>query len=113
MFVVSMPGDHLAVSFDVSAFPPLGPGETRTFLLYADGFSKEMNLRSATPDRLGPMPFHRMSRYPYGPDEAYPSTPSYRDYLSRYQTRTVHRSVPPIETSSEKRGGPFRRGLAP
>ena len=103
MFVVSMPGDEIAVSFDVSAFPPLSPGQTRTFLLYADGFSKEMNLRSATPDRLGPMPFHRMTRYPYGADEAYPSTPAHREYQSRYLTRRVGKPVPPIETSVEGR----------
>ena len=98
MFVVSMPGDQIAVSFDVAAFPPLPPDQTRTFLLYADGFSKEMNPRSATPDRLAPLPFHRMTRYPYGSDEAYPSTPAHRESLMRYQTRLVRTAVPPIET---------------
>ena len=38
--------------FDAAALPPLPEGWTRTFLLYADGFSKEMNLHSASPDAL-------------------------------------------------------------
>ena len=98
MFVIAMPGDQIAVAFDIAAFPPLAPDRTRTFLLYADGFSKEMNPRSATPDRLGPLPFHRMTRYPYGSDEAYPSTPAHRESLMRYQTRLIRTAVPPIET---------------
>jgi len=99
MFVVSKPGDQIAVSFDVTAFPPVGAGQSRTWLLYADGFSKEMNPRSATPDRLEPLPFHRMSRYPYGPDEVYPTTPEHGEYVRGYNVRAVKKPVPPIETS--------------
>ena len=65
MFVVSRPGDEIALSFDATALPPLPAGWTRTFLLYGDGFSKEMNLNSASPDELLPLPFHGMTRYPY------------------------------------------------
>ena len=36
MFVVSRPGDEIALSFDASALPPLPAGWTRTFLLYSD-----------------------------------------------------------------------------
>ena len=39
-----------------------------------------------------------MTRYPYGPDERYPDTPAHRDYLARYNTRIVNRSVPSIDT---------------
>src|SRR5207245_6906413 len=41
MFVVSRPGDEISLSFDANALPLLRAGWTRTFLLYADGFSKE------------------------------------------------------------------------
>ena len=99
MYVIAMPGDEIAVSFDVAAFPHVETGHTRTFLLYADGFSKEMNLRSASPDRLDPLPFHRMTRYPYGADESYPDTVAHRKYRNRYLTRRVARPVPPLETS--------------
>jgi hypothetical protein len=98
MFVVSRPGDEIALSFDAQALPALGGGWTRTFLLYAHGYSKEMNPRSASPDTVGPLPFRAMTRYPYGPDEHYPDTPAHRDYLARYNTRIVNRSVPSIDT---------------
>jgi hypothetical protein len=57
-FVVMRPGDEIALSFDAHALPPLPSGWTRTFLLYADGFSKEMDLNSASPDRVDPIPSH-------------------------------------------------------
>jgi cytochrome c-type biogenesis protein CcmH/NrfG len=63
-FVVARPGDQLSVSFDATSLRPLRDGWTRTFLLYADGFSKEMDLNSASPDRVEPMPFHGMRDYP-------------------------------------------------
>jgi hypothetical protein len=98
MFAIAGPGDEIAVTFDANRAPAVPRGWQRTFLLYADGFSKEMNIRSATPDTLGPLPFHAMTRYPYGSDEHYPETPRYREYLQRYNTRIVTRPVPAIET---------------
>jgi hypothetical protein len=97
MFVIAAPGDDIALSFDAAAFPPLRQGLVRTFLLYADGFSKEMNIRSATPDTLGPLPFHAMRRYPYGPDEGYPDDAAHRGYLDRYNTRVVIAPVPSLD----------------
>jgi hypothetical protein len=97
MFVISRPGDEIALSFDASALPPLRSGWTRSFLLYAHGYSKEMNPRSASPDTVGPLPFRRMTTYPYGPDEHYPDTAAYRDYMERYNTRVVVRSMPSVD----------------
>jgi Tfp pilus assembly protein PilF len=96
MFVVSRPGDEISLSFDASALPPLPPGWTRTFLLYADGFSKEMDINSASPDQLAPMPFHGMSRYPYPSTEHYPLTDERRRYLEKYNTRIVTSPMPSI-----------------
>jgi tetratricopeptide (TPR) repeat protein len=100
MFVVSRPGDEIALSFDARAFPALPAGWRRTFLLYAHGYSKEMNPRSASPDTVAPLPFRAMTKYPYGPDEHYPDTPAHRDYLDRYNTRLVTRSVPSIDAAA-------------
>ncbi len=94
MFVISRPGDEIALSFAADALPPLPSGWTRSFLLYAHGYSKEMNPRSASPDTVGPLPFRAMTKYPYGPDEHYPDTAAYRDYLEHYNTRVVTRSLP-------------------
>ena len=96
MFVISRPGDEIALSFDANTLPPLPSGWTRSFLLYAHGYSKEMNPRSASPDTVGPLPFRAMTKYPYGPDEHYPDTPAHREYLERYNTRVITRSMPSI-----------------
>jgi hypothetical protein len=96
-FVVASSGDEIAVSFAAGALPPLSDGWTRTFLLYADGFSKEMNLHSASPDRLEPLPFHAMTAYPYDPPEKYPESAEHHRYRAEYNTRLVGRSAPPLE----------------
>jgi hypothetical protein len=96
MFVVSRTGDEVVLSFDATALPQLPDGWTRTFLFYADGFSKEMNLHSASPDALAPLPFHAMTAYPYAAPERFPSTPAHREYQDRYNTRVVPRSLPPV-----------------
>ncbi|OLE53722.1 MAG: hypothetical protein AUG51_11755 [Acidobacteria bacterium 13_1_20CM_3_53_8] len=97
MFVVSRPGDEIGLSFDASKLPPLPRGWTRTFLLYADGFSKEMDINSASPDRVWPLPFHGMTKYPYTAPEHYPLTPARRAYLERYNTRVVASELPSID----------------
>jgi hypothetical protein len=97
LFVISRPGDEIALSFDAGALPPLPPGHRRTFLLYADGFSKEMDVNSATPEAMGPLPFHGMSRYPYAPPEAYPMTAERLAVFERYNTRIVRSRAEPLE----------------
>ncbi len=92
MFVVSRPGDEIALSFDAAALPPLPDGWTRTFLLYADGYSKEMNLNSASPDALAATAVPRHDAVSVRAPEAYPSTPAHREYLERYNTRVVPRA---------------------
>ena len=106
MFVVSRPGDEIALAFDAHGAAAAAAGWTRTFLLYADGFSKEMDLHSASPDTLLPLPFHGMTQYPYAAPEAYPSTPAHREYLERYNTRVVPRAVPSLDLilDVERRG---------
>ena len=98
MFVISRPGDEISLSFNASALPPLPVGWTRTFLLYADGFSKEMDIHSASPDQLAPLPFHAMSRYPYSWPEHYPLTAERQRYIEKYNTRIVTSPVPSIGT---------------
>jgi Flp pilus assembly protein TadD len=96
MFAIAAPGDEVAVSFDAEAAGRLPDGWRRTFLLKADGFSKEMDINSASPDTLAPLPFHAMSRYPYGSDEQYPDGPAYSAYRARYNTRRILKLVPSL-----------------
>jgi tetratricopeptide (TPR) repeat protein len=89
-YVIARHGDELALSFDAGRLPPLGTGWKRTFLVYADGFGKDMDLNSARPDTVEPLPFHGMSAYPYPPDEHYPDTEEHRRYQKAYNTRHIH-----------------------
>ena len=98
MFVISLPGDEMSLSFDALRLSPLPPGWTRTFLLYSDGFSKEMDINSAIPDQVLPLPFHGMSKYPYSKPEKYPMTPARRAYINRYNTRVVRAEIPSIDS---------------
>jgi tetratricopeptide (TPR) repeat protein len=99
MFVISRPGDELSLSFDANALAPLPRGWTRTFLLYADGYSKEMDINSASPEQVAPLPFRRMREYPYKWPETYPHTPAHLDYLERYNTRIVGAPMTRVMTS--------------
>jgi tetratricopeptide (TPR) repeat protein len=68
-FVTTRNGDEIELKF--AAPPPPAPGLTRTYLLFADGFGKDMDPNSAAATNLGPLPFHGMPSYPYG-DEVIP-----------------------------------------
>jgi hypothetical protein len=96
MFVVAGPGDEIALSFDAATAGPAPAGWTRSFLLFADGYSKEMDINSASPHEVGPLPFHGMSRYPYAPPERYPDTQAHRRYQRRSNTRVVRPVLPPM-----------------
>ena len=98
-FVISKDGDQLALTFDARRLPPLAEGWSRTYLLRADGFSKEMDINSARPDAVTPLPFHAMPGYPYEAGAHYPDTEDHRSYRETYNTRVVSRSVPRIESS--------------
>jgi lipoprotein NlpI len=104
LFVVSRPGDEISLSYE--ALPPPLPGRERTYLLLGDGFSKEMDINSASPDVVLPLPYHGMSRYPY-PDSERPQKLSRRDALqARYNTRVVARPLVPLELAAayERKG---------
>jgi hypothetical protein len=98
MFVISRPGDEISLSFNGGKLPLLRAGWKRTFLLYADGFSKEMDINSASPDQVSPLPFHGMTKYPYADPETYPMTAARRAYMDKFNTRLVRSEVPSIDT---------------
>ncbi|MCA1634206.1 MAG: FG-GAP-like repeat-containing protein [Acidobacteria bacterium] len=104
-FVISRPGDALSLSFDATRLAPLPVGWTRTFLLYADGFSKEMDINSASPDEVAPLPFHGMKSYPYAAPERYPWTPARRASAERYHTRVVAAPLNVLVGEAEKAEG--------
>jgi hypothetical protein len=89
------PGDELAIEFDATQVGALPDGWTRDFLIYTEGWIKDADVNTAQGWRVGPLPFHGMSSYPYGPDEAYP----FPEVLDVYHTREAS-SVAPL-------GGPL------
>ena len=95
-FVIAKTGDELILSF--AALPELPEGKKYTFLLYADGYSKEMDINSGSPDAVLPLPFKGMSKYPYGADERYPMTDEKRKIYDETLTRTVKGFLPRMES---------------
>jgi hypothetical protein len=90
-YVIARHGDELALSFDAGRLPTLPSEWKRTFLVLADGFGKDMDLNSARPDTVEPLPFHGMSAYPYPEGESYPDTAAHRHYRQMFNTRRVER----------------------
>jgi tetratricopeptide (TPR) repeat protein len=90
MYVVTRNGDEMQIDFDARRLPALPKGWKRTFLVYADGFGKDMDINSARPETIGELPFHGMKSYPYSPADRYPMTERHQEYLLRYNTRTVN-----------------------
>jgi hypothetical protein len=88
-YVITRNGDELQVDFAAKQLPALPQGWRRDFLLYADGFGKDMDINSARPDTIGELPYHGMKRYPYAAGDAYPNDARRQAYLQRYNTRTV------------------------
>ena len=89
MYVVTRNGDEIQLDFDARRLPTLPTGWKRTYLVFADGFGKDMDINSARPETIGELPYHRMKSYPYAPGDAYPNNKRHQDYLERYNTRTI------------------------
>lgn len=92
-YVVTRNGDEVQVDFDARQLPTLPSGWKRTYLLYADGFGKDMDINSARPETIGELPYHGMKSYPYSATDRYPASPRHREYLRRYNTRTVNEQL--------------------
>jgi Tfp pilus assembly protein PilF len=98
LFVVSKPGDEIALSFE--APPPPAAGTARTFLLLGDGFSKEMDINSASPDIVLPLPYHGMESYPYAESDRSGEPARRAERQARHDTRVVARPLLPLELAA-------------
>lgn len=86
-FVIMGRGDGLELAFSADAFPPVPEGCVRSFILDTHGYCKDMDLYTAHPMTVGPLPFKRMPSYPYPADISYPTTEKSRAFFEKYQTR--------------------------
>ncbi len=98
-YVITRPGDEVALEFPSDRLPPLAAGWTRDYLLYADGFGKDMDLNSARPDAVTPLPYHAMRAYPPDGADAYPfGGEELMEYLDTYNTRLVTTPLLPLRS---------------
>jgi tetratricopeptide (TPR) repeat protein len=88
-FVIIASGDEVALEFDPSSLPPVRPGWSRDYFLYADGFAKDMDFYESLSDTVEPLPFHSMPGYPYGSATRYPTSSEYLRYRLTYNTRYI------------------------
>jgi len=113
LFVVAKPGDELALGFDAAALPPLRKGFARTFLLMGDGFSKEMDINSASPDVVLPLPYHGMRSYPYAEGETPEAVRLQAARADRWNTRVVAKPLVPLELAAAVEEASPRREARP
>ncbi len=97
-YVITRSGDEIALLFDLDSLPELPEGWVRDYLVYVDGFGKDMDPNSGGPQFLGPLPFHNMSAYPY--TEEFPNLEKHLEYRKKWNTRVYDKAVPELGTRS-------------
>ncbi|HEV3040983.1 MAG TPA: FG-GAP-like repeat-containing protein [Candidatus Angelobacter sp.] len=85
-FVVFGSGDEVQLEFDPAFLPPLPKGWKRDYFFFADGYEKDMDFYAAEGDFVNPLPFHRMSGYPYSTENDLQDSHQIGDLLN-YDTR--------------------------
>ncbi len=85
IFVIAKAGDEFVLKF--KELPKLPENREYTFLLFADGYSKEMDINSGSPESVLPLPFKGMTKYPYDSSEKYPMTDEKRKIYDETLTR--------------------------
>lgn len=88
-YIIQNAGDEITIKFSAENLPELPKGWKRDFLIHSVGWVKDGDLNTATGNTVLPLPFHGMSRYPYGSEESYPSDPECLEYMKTYNTRKV------------------------
>jgi len=88
-YVIMNAGDEISLEFIAADLPDLPENWRRDYLFYNDGWLKDGDLNTAHGQTVEPLPFHGMTAYPYGPDDAYPENKDFKDYMSTYNTRQI------------------------
>jgi tetratricopeptide (TPR) repeat protein len=94
--VIMGSGDEMRLEFSPSDLPALPSGWKRDYLLLVDGWAKDADANTAFSQSVLPLPFHRMSSYPYPASESYPQDQGHKDYQREYNTRPALRLLRPL-----------------
>jgi len=89
-------GDELRMRFRASGLGAATPGWKRDFLLKVDGWAKDRDANTAYSQTVEPLPFHRMSAYPYARSEHFPQDALHEQYRREYNTRPARRLIQPL-----------------
>ena len=85
-YVILGHGETITADFSTRDLPPLPSGWTRDWLLYVDGFGKDMDVHSEHPDLVGPLPRHRDLPY-REPSWNLPDDSAWEAFRKAYLTR--------------------------
>jgi hypothetical protein len=80
-------GEEIQLRFAADGLPKPRRGWKRDFMFYLYGYDKSNDVNSAHSFTVNPLPFFKMSSYPYGADERYPMDRKHLKYLMEYNTR--------------------------
>jgi tetratricopeptide (TPR) repeat protein len=102
--VVFGSGDEVRLDFDPSKLPALPQGWLRDYFFAAFGYEKDMDFYAAEGNFVAPLPFLKMTDYPYRSGKSFPLDDAHVNYLLEYNTRHM--------SGNEQRGYWFDYGSA-
>jgi tetratricopeptide (TPR) repeat protein len=85
--VVFGSGDEVRLDFDPSKLPPLPQNWVRDYFFAAMGYEKDMDFYAAEGNFVAPLPFLKMTDYPYPAGKSFPLDDAHVNYLLEYNTR--------------------------
>lgn len=91
-------GDELLLRFPTKGLAPVPTDWKREFFLLVVGWAKDGDYNTAFSQTVEPLPFHKMSAYPYSNPEHYPDDKLHRDYVTQYNTRPALQLLHPLTT---------------
>jgi hypothetical protein len=95
-YVVMGTGEALELTFPADGVPAVREGWRRDYLLFLDGWAKDRDHNTLQAETVEPLPFHGMSGYPYGEDEAFPDDEEHRRWRDEWQTREARPLIQPL-----------------
>jgi len=78
-FVVSSHGEAIDLEFRADGLPPVEPGHVRTYAFLLDGWMKDQEPGTLAGDRVEPLPWRGMGRYPPAEGTAAPGGTAWTD----------------------------------